>query len=250
MNGEWHLLQEGCRSCRCGWRARTAQLRSSTRLTQQRTCSQSATQEHTCKIQGVDFNLTGCITVLIKSDFLTGSSSHTEVSWGCWRFLYQGKQNITFRAVKRQQTCVLSSLTRIWGSLPALWPCSTLCPEAELWWGRNLRSSPSAHSPQGCFWLPGLCGCIAYWTGTPCPVEDTCTYQIYASVEIWCSTERVTKLDRGTHLADLRGVVHELLVVDPLPVFHEVIPQAPERQIFHDETEISSSWRNKLIMWR
>ncbi len=43
------------------------------------------------------------------------------------------------------------------------------------------------------------------------------------------------------YLADLRSIMDELLVVDPFLVFHEVISQTPKGQIFHDETEISSS---------
>lgn len=61
-------------------------------------------------------------------------------------------------------------------------------------------------------------------------------YYIYNS-----SGQHLTKLYWGKYLADLRRVMHKLLVVDPLLVFHEVISQTSEGKIFHNETEISSS---------
>lgn len=60
-------------------------------------------------------------------------------------------------------------LTRIWDFRRAPSPCNTLCPEAGLWSGRNLRSSPAARSPPEYCASPGPCGCTACSTGTPFP---------------------------------------------------------------------------------
>lgn len=48
-------------------------------------------------------------------------------------------------------------------------------------------------------------------------------------------------MDRGKYLGYLGSVVHKLIVVNPLLIFHEVISQTSKGQIFHDETEIASS---------
>lgn len=154
----YHLLQEGCCFCHCEWRARKAPLQSSRHRTPQRTCSQSMIQGHTYKITNcetvccclfccllrrwmsfqIDLKTRTGTTVLIGK---TGINSHKwhDTKGNCIKSL----QKVVFSfctalwggwSVKNNKKIKNNrSLTRIWDSLLALWPCSTLCPEAELW---------------------------------------------------------------------------------------------------------------------
>lgn len=92
----------------------------------------------------VNYNRTFCIKPLQKAVFEKNVKENNKITPHQDQHSgqhHEESEDLCYRNTKNTKKIKNNrSLTRIWDSLLALWPCSTLCPEAELWWGRNLRS--------------------------------------------------------------------------------------------------------------
>lgn len=238
----YRLLQEGCCSCRCGWRAHKAPLQSSRHLTPQRTCSQSTTQGHTYKIpHGV--------TVCFRFDCLKKVVSlqvdvKTKTKAGFEKMGVEG-EDLCYR-VQNYKEKKITEISPEYGTLSWLFDHVVLFVlrqdfgEAEI---SNLNPQLTLHKDISCCQVSVDIPLTWQVLHTLCIGKKTALFSICLFAPVVSSSRKhVTKRDKGKYLADLRSVMHKLLVVDPVLVFHEVISQTSKGQIFHDETKISSSW--------
>lgn len=76
-------------------------------------------------------------------------------------------------------------------------------------------------------------------TDTPFPVGKDGTNK--DKVQPAAKRYGVTKKVRLKHLADLRGVMDQLFMVNSLHVFNEVVAKTSEGKIFHDEAKIPTT---------